>query len=148
MSSTHLSLYFHFIFSTKGRRRWIKESWEERLHACLGGIVRKLGGAAKAIGGDSDHVHILASLRATHSIAEVMREVKSNSSSWVHRAIGISSFEWQEGYGAFTVSRWDVDATRRYFRQQKEHHRRKTFQEEYLELLRESGIEFDEKYLW
>jgi putative transposase len=148
MPSTHLSLYVHFIFSTKERRCWIKESWEERLHACIGGIMRNMGAVADTVGGDADHVHVLASLLARHCVMNVMRDVKSNSSGWVHRALGIYGFEWQDGYGAFTVGRSDLDSVREYIRNQKEHHKKKTFQEEFLELLQESGIEFDEKFLW
>jgi putative transposase len=148
MPSTHVSLYVHFVFSTKERRRWIKESWEHRMCASLGGITRKLGGVALAVGGDEDHVHVLASLKATHCPADIMRELKSNSSAWVHNVIGIRSFDWQDGYGAFTIGCSDVAAIKKYIQEQKEHHRRKTFQEEYLELLKGSGIEFNEKYLW
>ncbi len=148
MSSTHLSLHYHLVFSTKGRRAWIREPWEERLHSYLGGILRGLNSVAEAIGGTTDHVHILAGLRATHCLADVMREIKSTSSGWVHRLIGVRLFEWQDGYGAFTVSSGDVESVKRYIREQKEHHERKTFQEEYLELLRQSGIDFDERYLW
>jgi putative transposase len=148
MSSTHSCLYYQFIFSTKKRRRWIKEPWEGRLHAYLGGIIRKLGGIPNTIGGDSDHVHVLVRLKATHCVADVMREIKSSSSAWIHNEIGIRFFEWQDGYGAFTVSSSAVDSVKGYIEKQKEHHRRKPFQEEYLELLRESGIEFDERYLW
>jgi putative transposase len=148
MSSTHLSLYYQLIFSTKARRRWIKESWEDRLHAYLGGIIRRLGGASKAIGGDADHVHILAKLKATHCIADVLRELKSSSSGWIHDEIGIGPFEWQDGYGAYTVSSSAVDSVMKYIEHQKEHHKKKSFQDEYLDLLRENGIEFDEKHLW
>ena len=147
MTSTHICLYFHFVFSTKGRLRWIKESWEQRMHASLGGQLRKLGGIALAVGGDADHAHVLASLRATHCAADVMRDMKANSSAWVHNVIGLRLFKWQDGYGAFTIISSDVPATIKYIQGQKEHHRRKTFQEEYLELLKECGIEFDEKYL-
>jgi REP element-mobilizing transposase RayT len=148
MSSTHLSLYYHLVFSTKKRHAWITGTWEDKLHAYLGGILRGLGGVAETIGGASDHIHILASLKATHCLAEIMRELKSDSSKWVHELVGVAGFGWQDGYGAFTVSRSEVEWIRRYIREQKEHHRRKSFQEEYLELLRQSGIDFDERYLW
>ena len=148
MSSTHFSLYFHLIFSTKGRRAWIKAAWEDRLHAYMGGIVRGLGGVAETIGGTEDHVHILASLKATHRLDEVLREIKSSSSAWVHNKIGNRLFDWQEGYGAFTVSSWGREALRKYIDGQKEHHKKVTFREEYLRLLCESGIDFDERYLW
>ena len=108
----------------------------------------QIGGIPNAIGGDSDHVHVLARLKATHCVADVMRELKSSSSAWIHNEIGIRIFEWQDGYGAFTVSSSAVDSVQGYIEKQKEHPKRKSFQEEYLELLRESGIEFDERYLW
>jgi len=135
-------------FCTKERRAWIKETWQERIYKYLGGILRGLKGVAEEIGGAEDHVHILASLRATHCLADVMREIKASSSGWIHSAIGIRLFGWQDGYGAFTVGSREVESINRYIREQKEHHRRKTFQEEYLDLLRQSGIEFDERYLW
>jgi putative transposase len=148
MSSTHSSLHFHLIFSTKERFGWIRESWESRLHAYLGGILRKIGGVADTIGGASDHLHILAGLKPMHCIADVLRELKANSSRWVHQNIGLGIFEWQDGYGAYSVGRPGMEGLRIYIRNQREHHRHKTFQEEYLELLRENGVEFDERYLW
>ncbi len=148
MTSTHTSLYYHLIFSTKYRHPWIREPWDERLHSYLGGIIRGVGGVADCIGGDIDHVHILASLKATHRLADVLRKVKSSSSEWVHTVIGISEFWWQDGYGAFTAGSSELESLRHYIRNQKEHHRKRTFQEEYLELLKQSGVEFDERYLW
>ena len=148
MPSTHVCLQYHFVFSTKGRRGWIRESWQERLYSYLGGILRGSGGVAAAIGGVEDHLHILAGLKATHRVADVMRDIKSSSSEWIHSVIASQLFEWQEGYGAFTVSRSELETTKRYILGQKEHHRKQTFQEEYLQLLRQSHIEFDERYLW
>jgi len=148
MSSTHLSLYYHLVFSTHDRLRWIDPSWQERLAQYIGGIVRDIEGIAIEIGGDSDHSHILARLKAKQSISDSLRIIKSGSSKWVHESIGLRSFQWQVGYGAFTISSSDVEAIRKYIRNQREHHRKKTFQEEYIELLNENGIEFDEKYLW
>lgn len=104
-------------------------------------------GIAESIGGVSDHVHLLIGLRATHRLADVMREPKAVSSGWVHNEIRMRGFAWQEGYGAFTVSASQREAVRQYIQQQPEHHRTRTFREEYLELLRRSGVEFDEHYL-
>lgn len=104
MPSTYLSLHYHLIFSTKERRRLIADSWRERLHAYLGGTARTLGGVPGAIGGTADHVHMLVGLRATHCLADVLREIKRSSSQWVHETLGVTEFSWQEGYGAFTVS--------------------------------------------
>ncbi len=148
MSSTHLSLHYHLVFSTKNRRPWIHESWQDRLHSYIGGTIRSLGGVSEAVGGVSDHIHILASLKATHCLAEVVRDIKKGSSIWIHNEINNRWFDWQDGYGAFTVCSSEIGAVRRYIQEQKEHHRKVTFQEEYLRILRQSGLDFDEKYLW
>jgi putative transposase len=99
------------------------------------------------IGGDPDHSHILTRLKARHSISGSLGIIESGSSKWVHESIGLRLFQWQVGYGAFTVRSSEVEVIRKYLRNQREHHRKKTFQEEYIELLNENGIEFDEKYL-
>ena len=148
MPSTHLSLHYHLIFSTKDRQRWIALDWRDRLHAYLGGAVRACGGVAASVGGIADHVHLLVGLRATHRLADVLREIKASSSEWVHRDIHLKAFAWQEGYGAFTVSASQLIAVKSYIARQEEHHRRRAYREEYMEFLRQSGIEFDEKYLW
>jgi REP element-mobilizing transposase RayT len=148
MSSTHLSLNYHIVFSTKNREPWIGASWREELHRYVGGCVRELDGVPLSVGGIADHAHLLVGLRATHSLARVVQDVKRASSQWVHKARHRAGFAWQEGYGAFTVSPCRIDGVRTYISTQAEHHRTKTFTEEYLELLRESKIEFDERYLW
>jgi putative transposase len=148
MPSTHLSLNYHIVFSTKNREPILAASWRADLHAYLGGILRDLGGVAQEVGGVADHVHFLAALKATHCLADVLRDTKTGSSRWIHDTMNIRSFAWQEGYGAVTVSPSDVPRVRRYIACQEEHHRKKTFQEEYREILLESGIPFDERYLW
>jgi len=148
MPSTHLSLHYHFVFSTKNRERYIRDAWRERLHAFLGGAVRTLNGVPEQIGGVDDHVHLLVGLRATHCIADVMRDIKSSTSKWVHSEIRVPEFDWQEGYGAFTVSASKRADVRQYIQNQAEHHRKRSFKEEYLEMVEKSGVEFDEKYLW
>jgi REP element-mobilizing transposase RayT len=148
MPSTHTSLHFHLIFSTKNRYPLIAKDWQDRLHAYLGGLVRPLGGVPDEINGTADHVHLLVGLRPTHCLAEVLQDVKSSSSKWVHDEIGSSKFAWQAGYGGFTVSPSQMEAVRKYIREQESHHRKKTFQQEYLELLDRSGIEYDKRYLW
>jgi putative transposase len=148
MPSTHLSLHYHLIFSPKGCHLFIAKEWRGRLHAFLGGEVRKIGGVPESIGGTNDHVHLLIGLRATHRLSDVLEDIKSGSSRWVHEELGVRKFAWQEGYGAFTVSASKIGAVKKYLENQEEHHRVKTFQEEYLWFLQESGIEFDERYLW
>jgi len=146
MSSTHLGFHYHFIFGTKNHEPFIAEAWRPRLHAYIGGIFTSLDGVAEIVGGVDDHVHILAGLR-THSIPDVMREVKSVSSRWVHEEIGLRAFAWQEGYGGFTVSPSQREMVRRYIEGQEGHHRTRTFQEEYLDFLKKSGVDFDPRYL-
>jgi putative transposase len=147
MSSTHLSLHYHLVFGTKNHDPLITPAWRDRLHAYLGGVIRTLDGIPEAVGGVADHVHLLIGLRATHTLADVLRETKSVSSAWVHAEIGVRSFAWQEGYGAFTVSASQLENVRAYIQEQEEHHRTRTFREEYLTLLQRSGVEFDERYL-
>jgi len=148
MPSTHLSLHYHLVFSTKNRAPVIDTTWRDRLHAYLGGAVRKIGGVAESVGGTSDHVHLLIGLRATHRLADVLEDIKSASSLWVHQELGVKDFWWQEGYGAFTVSSSQLEKVKAYIEHQEEHHRRKSFQEEYVEFLKSSGVEFNEQYLW
>src|SRR5258708_24711446 len=147
MSSTHLSLHYHLIFGTKNHEGIIAPSWCPRLHDYMGGILSSLDTVPEIVGGVEDHVHILAGLRATHRLADVLREIKSASSRWVHEEIRLPTFAWQEGYGAFTVSASQCETVRHYIAGQEEHHRTRTFKKEYLEFLQKSGVIFDPRYL-
>jgi putative transposase len=148
MSSTHLSLHIHVIFGTKYQRPLILPTWRSRLHAYIGGAAKTLDVVPEAVGGVTDHVHLLLGIRATHRLADVMRDLKRTSSAWIHETIGDKEFEWQDGYGAFTVSASLIRTVKDYIGRQDEHHAEKSFQEEYLEFLKLSGAEFDERYLW
>jgi REP element-mobilizing transposase RayT len=148
MPSTHTSLYFHIVFSTKQRESWFPPPFRSRLHAYLGGVIRGLDGVPHAVGGVQDHVHILAGLKPVHRLSDVMREIKSDSSRWIKDELGRSAFAWQEGYGAFTFGAPDLENVRRYVLNQEEHHRTRTFQEEYLDLLRRGLVEYHEEHLW
>lgn len=148
MPSTHTSLYYHLVWSTKDRRNSIDAAWKARLHAWLGGCITALDGAPLAIGGVADHVHCLVGLKPTHCLSDFMRVLKSESSEWIHDELRVPIFQWQEGYGAFTVSPSARKRVESYIRNQERHHRAKTFQEEYVELLEQAGIQYDEKYLW
>ena len=147
MASTYLSLHYHLVFGTKNREPLIAPEWRARLHDYLGGTIRGLGGFPEGVGGVADHVHLVAGLRATHCLADVLRELKKASSAWVHEEIGLRAFAWQEGYAAFTVSATARDAVRHYIANQEEHHRVKSFREELVEMLQKAGIEYDVKYL-
>jgi putative transposase len=148
MPASHLSLHYHLIFSTRDRIAYLEPEWRVSLHTHLGDIINNLGGVAEKIGGVEDHVHLLIGLRATHRLSDVVREVKSASSKWVYEEMKKPQFTWQDGYGAFTVSASKIEVVREYIARQEEIHRQKTFQEEYLKFLEESGIKYDVKNLW
>ena len=147
MASTYLSLHYHVVFGTRNREPRIETEWRARLHDYIGGTLRGLGGYPEGVGGVADHVHILFGLRASHCLADMMRELKKASSMWVHEQIELRSFAWQEGYAAFTVSATSREAVRQYIRAQEEHHRVRPFREELVAMLRKAGIEYDPRYL-
>lgn len=147
MSSTHLSLHIHVIFSTKDREPSIAAEWRPRLHAYLGGVSSEINVVPESIGGVADHVHALIGLKATHRLSDVIRDLKRSSSEWIHRTIGLKDFAWQEGYGAFSVSASSRDDVRSYIERQERHHRKKTFSEEYREFLAKCGVEYDPRFL-
>lgn len=145
--STYHSLNYHITFSTKNRTPWIKPEWIERLHAYLGGITLELDGKALKIGGVEDHVHLLVGLKPTHRISDFMRELKKSATKWVHDTIEYPPFEWQEGYAAFSVSPTGCESVLNYIENQREHHRKKSFREELIFMLKKAGVEFEAKYL-
>ncbi len=145
--STYHSLIYHVTFSTKHRTPWIKDGWIERLHAYLGGTIKRLEGVPLKIGGVEDHVHLLISLKTTHRLADVMRDVKTSSSKWIHEDIGFAPFDWQDGYAVFSVSPTAQETVASYIANQKEHHRKLSFREELVQILEAAGIVYDPKYL-
>jgi REP element-mobilizing transposase RayT len=149
LGHTSANVLVHFIFSTRQRTSLIHPDIEPDLHSYLGGIVREMGGAALAINGCSDHIHMLVRVPPVHSIAEVARVVKANSSRWVHeRWPQHRRFGWQTGYGAFSVSESNVVAVTKYVAGQHEHHKKTSFQEEFVAFLKKNGIAYDEPYIW
>jgi len=149
MAQSFCNLLYHLVFSTKERQRWLGESIRARTHEYLGGVVRGEGGVAIIVGGTADHVHILARLRQDKAVSDVLRNIKANSSRWIHEALGdLPSFAWQGGYGAFSVSQSQIEKVRLYVSQQEEHHKRWSFKEEFVALLRTHKMEFAERYLW
>ncbi|MCE0496861.1 MAG: IS200/IS605 family transposase [Methylacidiphilales bacterium] len=147
MSSTFLSLHYHLVFSTKQREPFIDAPLRPHLHEYLGGTVNGLGARSETVGGTSDHVHLLVELKATHTLSDFMRELKKASSVWIHKESPLTTFAWQEGYAAFTVSASVLPEVRRYIETQEEHHRQRSFREELKILLQKSGVEFEERYL-
>jgi len=140
MRHTHVSIRIHCVFSTKERRPSIPEDLQPRLWAFIGGIARRIGAKAIAVGGMSDHVHVLLLLPATMALAKAVQTLKANSSRWLHETTG-KPFEWQEGYAAFRVSISQTDATVAYIHNQREHHARRGFDQELALMLEPHHIE-------
>ncbi len=142
------SLHCHIVFSTKQRQPSIGDQWRARLFEYIGGILRSHSNCLVAADGMPDHIHLLISLSRTVAVADVVRLVKANSSAWIHDTLEISEFQWQTGYGAFAVSYSNIETVKLYLVNQRQHHRRMSFQEEFLELLKRHDLEWDERYVW
>ncbi len=147
MSHTSGNILLHLIFSTQGRRPWIKPDFRADLFAYLGGIVREIHATALIINGTADHVHMLLRIRPAQSAAEIVRVVKANSSKWVRKKWS-SDFAWQTGYGVFSVSESNVPAVKKYIAEQEEYHKKHLSQEEFLTFLKKNHVEYDERYIW
>lgn len=146
---SYVSAYFHCVFATKDRRPQLSASLRERLFPFLGGIARKNNLKALEIGGVEDHVHLLLALPATVPVAKALQLIKGGSSKWIHETFPEHlNFAWQEKYGAFSVSVSQLSTVTNYIRTQAEHHRKTTFEEEFVLLLKKHRIEVDEKFLW
>lgn len=149
MANTYTALHYHVVFSTKNRELWIRSDVEDRIWAYLGGILTTNKMHPIQIGGTDDHVHLLLGAPAVLSPAKIAQLVKGGSSHWAQENLPQwRGFAWQDGYGAFTVSKSSIPDVAEYIHRQREHHRTLTFQEEYRALLKKHGIQFDERYAW
>ena len=149
MANTYTCLHYHVLFSTKNRERWLVPEIEQRVWRFIGGIARAHRMTALQVGGVEDHIHALITAPPTIAPCQIAQFLKGDSSKWIHEEFSaLRNFGWQDGYAAFTVSKSDIPRVIRYIQNQRAHHRKKTFQEEYLEFLRANGIDYDERYLW
>ncbi len=146
MSHTYVSQLTHVVFSTKQRRPTIREDMRLRLWSFLGGIARQNGFKTIAIGGTDNHIHILLSLSATMPLAKAVQLLKGGSSKWLNETIK-PRFEWQQGYGAFSVSISQQDQTVAYINSQPEHHRKRNFEDEFIAFLKKHKIDYDARYV-
>jgi putative transposase len=150
MSQSLSRVLTHIIFSTKDRFAFLIDcDLQKRMHAYLARIFNENNSPAIEVGGTQDHVHILCLLSRNHAISEIIKKAKVSSSSWA-KVLGGRwlKFSWQKGYGIFSIHQSQIEPIRKYIQSQAAHHRRRSFQEEYLEILRDYGIQYDERYLW
>lgn len=149
MPNTYTQLYIQFVFAVRHRESLIKGEWKDDLYKYITGIVQNNKSKMLAIGGMSDHIHIFIGYKPTIAIPDLVKDIKLASGSWINdNKLTSHRFNWQEGYGAFSYSLRDVDEIWRYIQNQEEHHRIKSFKEEYTELLGDFALEYDEKYLF
>ena len=149
MAQTLVSLLVHVIFSTKNRQSLITPEIEPELFAYLGGILNNNQSRLIDAGGTTDHVHLLISQSKNVALSALMKDLKKDSSLWIKtKGAAFRDFHWQDGYGAFSISKADLPGLKKYLANQREHHRRRSFQEELIHFLNEYGIEYDERYFW
>jgi putative transposase len=148
MPQSFVQIYVHMVFHTKNNIAFIREETDSELYSYMGGILRNCKSIPIKIGGTADHIHILCTLPKTMALSDLMEEVKKSSSKWIKsKGDHYRSFYWQDGYGGFSVSKSAVDIVSDYISNQKKHHCKMTAKVEYMQLLEENGVEFDERYI-
>ena len=149
MANTYSSLFYHIVFSTKGRFSFIDRQIEERVWAYIGGIARKREMTALQVGGIENHIHVLVLAKPVVAPSQIAQWLKGESSKWIHDEFPhLSKFGWQDGYGVFTVSQSQVPDVIEYIRDQRKHHKDQSFEQEYVSLLRLNGVDYDKRYVF
>jgi putative transposase len=149
MANTYTQLYNHIVFATKYRRASIQAFWQEELHRYITGIVQNHDHKMLQINSMPDHIHMFIGMKPHQSLSNLVQIVKSDSSKWINaKKVGLHQFAWQEGFGAFSYSKSLLPKVILYIQHQQHHHRKKTFREEYVHMLNESGIDYDERYIF
>ncbi|NVK84382.1 MAG: IS200/IS605 family transposase [Cytophagia bacterium] len=149
MANTYTQLHIHVVFAVQNRKSLIRPEWANDLYKYITGIIQNHKHRVLQINGMPDHVHILLGLRPSQALSELMKQVKQDSSKWINQQGYVrGKFSWQTGYGAFSYSKSQVPQVIRYIQNQKDHHKTKSFQEEYLEFLKAFQIDFNETYIF
>jgi REP element-mobilizing transposase RayT len=149
MAQSLSNVILHTVFSTKNRKPWIDTDIEEQLVKYLAGICREIRCPSHKIGGTDDHIHIACTLARTMAISTLLEEIKTSSSKWMKtKGDQYADFAWQNGYGAFSIGQSQLPDLKNYIANQREHHRRVSFQDEYRQILAKYEIEYDERYVW
>ncbi len=148
MANTYTQIHIQTVFAVQNRQSLIKPEWKDELYKYITGIIQSYDHKVLQINGMPDHIHIFFGMRPTQSLSDLMKQLKQDSSKWINTKRLINGkFSWQAGYGAFSYSKSQVSQIIRYIANQEEHHKSKTFSDEYIELLKESGIDYDERYI-
>lgn len=149
MANTYTQIHIQFVFAVKYRTATIHFSWKDELYKYITGIIQHHKHKLIAINGMADHIHILVGIRPKQSISDLMQDVKASSSKWINeKQLAQGRFEWQEGYGAFSYGKSQLKDVVAYINNQEEHHRIKTFKEEYIDFLQKFEVEYDEKFIF
>lgn len=149
MANTYSQIYIQTVFAVQGRENSIKSEWKEELYKYITGIITNHDQKLLAIGGIENHIHILIGLKPNCEISKLIQEIKANSSKFVNQKRFVrGKFSWQEGFGAFSYSRSQLDTVIRYIKNQEKHHAKKSFKDEYIEFLKNFEVDYDEKYLF
>lgn len=149
MANTYHQIYIQIVFAVKNRNAIIEETWKSKLLGVIGNLINETGCRTIIINGVEDHVHCLLALKPTIAISELMKTVKAKSSKYINdNTLTKSKFSWQEGYGVFSYSQSQIDSVYKYIQNQKEHHKKQSFNEEYLNFLNKFSIQYDEKFIF
>ncbi|MBK7433295.1 MAG: IS200/IS605 family transposase [Chitinophagaceae bacterium] len=149
MANTYTQIHLHIVFAVQNRVSLISDRWKERLYLYMIAIAANNGHKTLAINGMPDHMHLVLGMRPTQSLSELMQDIKGDSSAWINKSGFVPGrFRWQDGFGAFSCSKTDLPRLIAYVHNQQMHHRKKTFIEEYREILDRSGLEYDQRYLF
>jgi REP element-mobilizing transposase RayT len=148
MANTYTQLYFHIVFAVKGRRNFIDRLWKVELYKYIAGIIASKNQKLYIVNGMPNHIHLLISTKPNCNLSDLVRDIKANSSKWINEKGFVNSkFSWQNGFGAFTVSQSGVKPVIRYIENQEQHHKTKTFQEEYIRYLEEYEVDYNPEYI-
>ncbi|MPM01820.1 hypothetical protein SDC9_48060 [bioreactor metagenome] len=149
MANTYTQLYVHFVFAVQDRTSLIKSSWKDSLYKYISAIINEQGHKPYIINGMMDHIHLLVSMNPKQSPSDLMYHVKRSSSKWINsNRLVMGKFTWQEGFGAFTLDKSQIVCKIDYIKNQQQHHAKKSFREEYLEFLKESEVDYDDRYIF
>jgi len=149
MANTYTQIHIHAVFAVQNRLSLIKESWQDELYKYISGIIQNQGHKLLIINGMPDHIHLLFGMRPVQSLSDLMQDIKGSSSKWINnRKLVMGKFSWQEGYGAFSYSKSQLPNVIQYIEKQKEHHKIKSFREEYIEILRKFKVDYNSEYIF